>query len=212
MTGLVMIVALLAQPIACPPEVGQIRWDNFSMKFKAAAKWYDVTGSIWDRDRNGRPSSGDLMRIDSATAGRDALEVDEIWIIIRGKLAKTVAKRFKKVGRELATTCESRFEVEGIPRPASKTALAKILRKFGRTASRLTKRERAEILLTQLADERCQQKTHTDEDTLRAYLFDRGMRKYGEVGQGHIKKMAARIAQDYGLKCAYIKIPKLTFE
>lgn len=206
------LLIALASPVACPPDQGNIRWDGLNYVFSAEGKRFDAAGSLWDRDRNGKPSKGDLMRIDTATAGGRAMSVSEVWITLGPGLAADVQRRFKKVGARLDAQCESRFELEGVPVIASPAALAKHLHAQDAGAPKLSKSEQAEQAMVGWAEARCKPNTHTDEKTLRGWLYDQAARKYGDVPKRELKAIAAEIADKYAIQCAHLTVPKVTFE
>lgn len=212
MTPITLLVLLLGAPVACPPDQGNIRWDNFTFNYKAYGKKHDVIGTLWDRDRNGKPSRGDLLRIDSATAGGNAVGVSELYVTLGPGLAKQFDRRFKKIGARLDAVCESRFEVEGVPRIASASALAKYLREQDPGRVKVSPTERVEQAMTGWAEERCKPGQHTDEKVLREWLYKRAMKAHGGVGKGRVKTIARDVASKFALQCAHMEVPKLTFD
>lgn len=216
MSALSLLVVLLGAPngasVTCPADQGNIRWDGFSFEFQAHGKKHDAVGSLWDRDRNGKPSKGDLMRIDTATAGGRAMGVSEVWITLGGNLAGRFAKRFAKIGPRLSAECESRFELEGVPQMSSPEALAKHLRAQDSSAVQQSPTEAVEQSMIGWAEERCGSKQHTDEKVLTDWLFQRAMKVHGAVGKARVKTIATEVAKKYGLQCAHFDMPKVTFD
>ena len=166
-----------------------------------------VKGTLWDRNRDGRPSSGDLMKITSATANGSALAIDEVWISVRGSLAKSMKRRFKRIKSRVTARCESRFDVENVPRMSSPRALGKHLRTLG-GERRLNPRQRAQADITGWAEDICGRGDHVVEEALEAKLFDRAARRHGRVGKGHLKRMARDTAREYTMRCAHFTKPK----
>ncbi len=211
MIGFALAVAFLGSPGACPPDVGQIRWDGYRVTFKAGGKSFVVQGTLWDRKADAKPSSGDLLKIDSATANGDPLPVDALWVVVRGKLAAHMKRQFKRIQSRLKARCESRFEVEGVRRFGSPAALGRYLRKLG-SGPRMTPAQRAESDITGWAEELCANGNHIEEDDLRRRLLDRGARRHGAVGKGRLKRISHDVARQYAMRCAHLKKGgKLTF-
>lgn len=121
MTGLTLALVLFATPVFCPPEIGHIRWDD--VKSKVAADDIEIRGSVWDRDRNGKPSAGDVMRIESARRGGSTIGISEAWIVLKGELARSVARDLAK--SDVRTSCETPFQIEGAPTIHDGKALAR---------------------------------------------------------------------------------------
>lgn len=121
MIGLTLALALLATPVFCPPDIGHIRWDD--VKSKVATDDIEIRGSVWDRDRNGKPSNGDVMRINSARRGGSTIDVSEAWIVLKGELARTVARDLAK--SDARASCETPFQIEGVPSIQDGKALAR---------------------------------------------------------------------------------------
>ena len=210
MTGFALAAIVLASQVACPADVGQIRWEGYSHQFDSGGKRYVVQGTLWDSKADGIPSSGDLMKIDSATANGTALPIGELWVRVRGSLAKSMRQRFKRVKSRLTARCESRFEVQDVPRMGSPGALGKFLRMQGGTR-KLKPRERAQADISGWAEEICGRGSHVEEKALEARLLDRAARRHGAVGKGHLKRMAKDTAREYAMRCAHFTKKKFTF-
>ncbi len=210
MISFALAAVVLASQVACPADVGQIRWEGYSHQFNAGGQRYVVQGTLWDRNADGKPSSGDLMKIDSATKNGTALSFDEAWISVRGSLAKSMKRRFKRVKRSLSARCESRFDVKNVPRMGSPGALGKYLRKLD-GKRKLTPREMASADVDAWAADICGRGVHVEEDALEAKLYDRLSRRHRRIGKGHLKRMAKDTARANAMRCANFTKKKFTF-
>ncbi len=209
MTGFAIAAVVFASQVACPADVGQIHWSGYSHQFNAHGKRFVVEGDLYDRKPDGKPSSGDLLKITSATANGNALAVDEVWVSVRGKLAKSMKRKFKRLKSSLNASCESRFDVQNVPRMSSPRALGRYLNKLGGTR-KLKPREQAEADISSWANDICSRGDHVEEKALEATLFDRASRRHGRVGKGHLKRMANATARDFAMRCAHFAKKKYT--
>ncbi len=206
MTGFALIAAVL---LACPKDVAQIHWADFSYSFNAAGKKFVVEGSLYDRKADGKPSSGDLFKITGATANGSPLGLDELWVTVTGGLATQMARTFKR-SKGVKARCESRFKVEGVPRMGSPAALGRYLAKLG-AGPKVSRRDQAEADIKGWADDICGQGRHVSEEELAQTLFERASRRHGAVGKGHLKQMAKETARENAMRCAHFTKPKLTY-
>lgn len=204
MFALVMTV-LLAAPGNCPPEVGQIKWDGFSFSFNAKGKRMQVSGPIWDRDRNGKPSRGDLFRIDDASHGNG----EATWVVLGAGLARSMNRTFKRGG--FTARCEARFEVKGVPKVGSTAALGRMLLKQG-GGDAVDPVTALDQTMRGWADDLCGRKQHIDEKRLRSILEDEARKRLRGYKRSTIKRTARTVAKDYGLKCAHLTVPRITFD
>lgn len=201
----------LGAPIACPPDVGQIKWSGLEHSFKAQGGRYVINATVWDRNRDGKPSHNDLLRVESATLNGDAIGVSDAWVTIRGGLAKQIGRRFKR-SRGLTAACESRFQIQGVPKAASAKRLARLLRDNAgvRTESPA---ERAQSDMGTWAGEICQGKTHVPEEELARRLARRARHHHRKVSKARLKRIARTVAHEWARECAHLVVPnKLTFE
>lgn len=212
MSTLGLLVAFLG-PMACPPDVGQIRWDGLDHVFEAGGKRFEIKASLWDRDRNGRPSDGDLMRISDVSMSPGGLDVDEAWVVVRGELARALDKRYKQVHSRLKTTCEAELAAQDVPKMASTGALATYLRKIGGDGPPPSKAEQAKSDMAGWVSELCRPGRNLGKEALASQLFERASRVHGAAGRGTLKRLAAEVAEANALECAHLDLPKsLTFE
>lgn len=191
--------AILFATVLCPPDVGQIKWSGFSFTFSAGGREQTVEGTLWDRDRNGKPSKGDLFRVDEG----------EKWFVVGGDLAQRFAARFKQVGDGLAAACESRFDVEGVPTVTTTAGLAALLDEGG--GGRQDPVARLQGQMRAWAEEICGQKKHYEEAQLAEILVQRAAGERGFKGST-LRREAQMVAREFGLKCAHIAVPKMTFD
>lgn len=211
MISLLLIGGFLAAPTVCPPDLGIVRWQDVKYQYTLAGKPNDVVGSIWDRDRNSRPSDGDLMRVDSATAGGNAMAVNQVWVVVKGNLAKSLAQRLEALGPELKTECDAPFEVPDVPTVATDAALAKLLRDFDESVPKMTPEQEAEKAMLMWAEERCNKEKYADERTLKDWLLKNGKKSFADLGASKLKKLATELAHSSASKCAHLKGPKISF-
>lgn len=202
---------LLASPVACPPDVGQIKWESVEYSFKAQGGRYVISATVWDRDRDGKPSHNDLMRVESATLAGDALAIDQAWVTIRGKLAKKIGRAFKRAG-QIPATCESRFQIKGVTRAGSAKGLGRFLRdNAGYRKS--SPAEAAQDAMGQWAAEICKGQNHVSEAELTNRLASRARHAHRKVGKKRLKRIARQVAKEWGMQCAHLTLPKkLTFD
>ncbi|MCB9545558.1 MAG: hypothetical protein H6706_06795 [Myxococcales bacterium] len=205
------LIATLAAPAGCPAEVGQIRWDDFSYTFQAQGKKVTVRGTLWDRDRNGKPSKGDLFRVDDARAGGEDLGASDVWAVLGGGLAGAFNARFKQIGRQLNATCESRFDVEDVPTVNGPDRLGALVLSTG-GGGNADPVARLNGTMRGWAEEICAQKKHYDEDELARLLAERAARTERGFKGSTLRGEARTVAKDFGLKCAHLAVPKMTFD
>ena len=210
LTGFAALVLGLAQ-LACPPDVGQIKWMDFEFGFKAKGARYQVTATVWDRDRNGRISGKDLVRVDAATRNGDAMGVSDAWFRVGGKLAKGMDRKRKRL-TSLRAACESRFTVEDVPRISSPARLAKKLNSWGGVV-RQTASERAEADMEGWASELCKAGRHMEQTELANRLAAKAAYRHKALSKRRRKAVAQQVAKRWAMECAHLKVPpKLTFD
>ena len=199
-----------AEPGNCPKERGQIRFDGLSFTVKGGGRTYTLRGSLWDRDTNGVPSNGDLFRADDVLVnGRDAA-ADQMWFVVKGGLAKTVAKRFKGQGDGLSATCETRFVVEGVPTFRSGSKLAGYLRKMVGGQQEVSRYDLARGEMSAWAKEICKGSRHVGHDELTDRLIRRASPKYPRLDRRRVRGVAAEVARDHEVACARLDPGVLT--
>lgn len=205
MLALAMTV-LLAAPTNCPPAVGQIKWDDFSFSFSASGKRFEVAGPLWDRDRDGRPSKGDLFRVDSSSQGA----ADETWVVLGRGLAGTMNSTFKRTKNQLSAVCEARFEIKGVPKLASAAALGKMLLKQG--GGDADPLDALDAAMREWANGICDKRRNIEEPELIKMLSDRARSRLKGYKRGTIEGQARKVAKDYSMQCAHLAVPKMTFD
>jgi len=212
MTGLMLVIATLsAPPIGCPPEVGQIRWDGV----EAVAAGLDIRGTVWDRDRDGRPSGGDVMRIDDARKGPSALPLDPTWIVLKGSLAKAVAKGLVRAEKRGAVhaACETSFELKGVPTFDSGRALARHLTAQEPGAPPVSKTDAARAEMQGWAEALCRSKRSISKEALARRLEAHAAREQKHVARGTRQRLSREVAQEYAASCTKLALPPgLTFD
>lgn len=121
MFSALLAFSFLAAPVFCPPDIAHIRWDGVESRVSADA--IEIHGTIWDRDRNGKPSDGDVMRIDRVRRSGSTIDASESWVVIKGAFARTLARDLAR--SDVRTSCERPFEFEGVPTIHDGKALAR---------------------------------------------------------------------------------------
>lgn len=185
--------------------MGQIKWDDFTFSFKARGKRMTVTGPLWDRDRNGKPSRGDLYRVDTASHGG----ADETWVVVGNGLARTMRKAFKRGG--FTAVCEARFQIKGVPKMRSAAALGGLLLKQG-GGGRVDPLTALDQSMREWAEGLCAKRQHIEEARLAGILSDRAQKRLRGYKRSTIKRTAQKVAKDYALQCAHLSVPRITFD
>lgn len=186
--------------VLCPPEQGQIRWEDFVHRVGP----FKITGSLWDRDTNGRPSTGDIFRADAVERkGRD-VGSEQIWFILAGRLAKEFARTFtvQKRARTLRGQCETRFEVSGIPRFTSADRLTGYLASATSGAEKISPYEEARGAMDGWAKDLCKSGGHVSGKALGDRLFSRAKRDYRKLDRRKLRRLAGEVAHDNEVACA----------
>ena len=212
MNALLLSITLLASPVHCSPDVGQMRWDHVKHRLKSQS--VTVVGSVWDRDRNGRPSAGDIMRIDEAYRRGRPLAVDETWMRMGRGLAKQVSRTIRR-NRIRAAACETAFSVRGIPRIQRPAQLAKILLKRHQREQPTT-REVVEADLDDIVAQICKPGKNISEKRLASLLERRVRARHRRVKRAVIRSLARQVAKRSANDCTHLELrsterPQLTF-
>lgn len=205
------VAGLFSGPVGCPPEVGHIRWDGV----EAVAAGLDIGGTVWDRDRDGKPSAGDVMRIMDVRKGRAALAVDETWIVLKGGLASSVAKgHARSTARGVVTAaCETPFELQGVPAFDSGQALARHLTDRAPGAPPVSKSEAARAEMAAWAEQLCRSKRSISRDDLARRLETHAAREQKHVARRTRQRLAGEVAAEYAASCTKLALPTgLTFD
>ena len=202
MTALLLSIAILASPVHCTPDVGQMRWDHVKHRLKSDA--VTVVGSVWDRDRNGRPSAGDVMRIDEAYRKGRPLAVDETWMLMGRGLAKQVSRTIKRKGLRPAA-CETPFSVRGIPRIKRPAQLARMLLKRHHREQPTT-REVIEADLEDFVADICKSGRNISEKRLAKSLERRARKRHRRVKRSLIRSLARRVAHRSANDCSHLEL------
>ncbi len=198
-------LALLATPILCPPQEGQIRWDGFHLK-TGPQQQYELRGSIWDRDTNGRPSTGDLFRVDEILKDGRGTGAEANYFLIGAGIAPEFAKAFSAIEGELRAACESRVET-GKDMTILKTPAA--LNKFilsltGGGVQETSKQDLLQAALSIKAEELCKQGKHIAEKDLAVLLAKEAGTASG-LNRNDIRGVAAEVAKKYAFACTRVE-------
>ena len=161
---------------------------------------------MWDRNRDGRPSSGDLIRVERARKGRKVISGNETWALVRGSLAKTIRKAARS--RRVRAACDPLFLIEDVPKASNARALARLIRANGNVASAPTRKDRARSDMSGWATRLCNRGKRITKEKLSKMLEKRGMRRHRPLGRGTLRSLADEVAQENAVKCANLKIAK----
>ena len=202
MNAITLAIAILATPLSCPPEGSQVRWEG--VKIRANGLRVEVT--VWDRNRDGRPSSGDLLRVDKARKGRTALNLDQTWALIRGRLAKRVRAAVRS--RRTRAACDPLFYIENVPKASSERGLARLIRANRAGSMAPTRRQRARSEMSQWATRLCKSKRSISKDQLTQRLEKRALRRHRSLGRGTVHALAEEVAHENAISCANLQVAK----
>ncbi len=205
LTPTLALVVTLGAPPPCPKEFGQIRWEGYEHLFADGGRQRRLLLSVWDRDTDGKPSDGDVAR-----ASGDG--VDETWFVLQGALARDLAAKFKRAGDALQTTCESRFEVNDVPKVASNAALGRLLAgQRGGAAPEISRDEQVRGQMAGWADEWCRGKAGLNEQQLAAKLAARAAESGAGLPKARLRGIASDVAKEKALACARLEGSGFTF-
>ncbi|MFN3199422.1 MAG: hypothetical protein ACE366_13545 [Bradymonadia bacterium] len=194
---------VMTAPPVCPKELGQIQWSDISHSFKAGKRRYVLQGSLWDRDTNGKPSSGDLMRVESLNInGRDA-GASEVWVVLKGQMAKSVGRSVRKQSDSITAQCTSRFEVKGVTKVSSPGAFARYLNQVANGGEDIDPLDEVRADMGTWAETMCKRsKKHLSEEALSKALFKKAKRAHRKIRKGNLKAVADETAAQYAVACA----------
>jgi hypothetical protein len=220
-----LLVSLLASPSFCP-QASQLRWDAFPMHVSTDSGALTLQGRLYDRDGNGKPSSGDLYHLDSAKGPKGKMNIDQPWMLIEGELAKRFTQQFSKVGPGLQTRCDTQFQIEDVPAVSSDVEFSQFV--FGNFESQeeaepakkksepaVAPPSRIERLNTRMrgwAKQICDGGVNVAEKDLINQLMDRTREAYPKIfKRSTMRREATDVAKTYSLKCVKFSMGKLTF-
>ncbi len=210
--ALLTLTVMLSTPVACPPELGHIRWDGV----EAAAAGLDVRGTLWDRDRDGKASRGDVMRIDEARRGPSPLTLDQTWIVLKGELAGDIDRGLKRslARKQVHMACETPFELKGVPAFTSGPALARHLQRQDPGApAPVSAADAARAEMQGWAQSLCRSKRSISKDDLARRLETHAAREQKHIERGVRQRMAREVAAEYAAACTKLALPDgLTFD
>ncbi len=194
-----LVLALLA-PAPCPPDEGPIRGEGVRLEFRGESGAATIRGAIWDRDRDGKPSPNDLMRIDEA----EPWGASDVWVVLRGDLAKQVGRAFA-AQRGLRARCEGLIAVADVPTFTSARALVGHLKKLG-AGPDLGPEARLEADMRSWAAEICQRPEHTARASLQQTLVSRARESHKGVSARAAQAAAQEVAEAFEMECAHFKL------
>lgn len=211
-SALLNLAFLLASPGPCPTEVGQMRWDGFEHRFSDGSRRWAVTISLWDRDTNARPSDGDAVRLTRVLADGSDAGIDDAWFLLGPGLARDLAVPFKKAAPSLPATCESRFDVKGLPRLGSRAELGRFLAGLSGGPSRgPSPADRLRGDMGTWADEICRVRRDLDRDSLEKHLVAKALQGGTSLPRNEVRGLAREVSEQKALSCARLEGNGYTF-
>lgn len=220
-----LLPLVLASPSVCP-ESSQLRWNDFPMSVAADAGQVTIRGRLYDRDGDGRPSTGDLFRVDRARTTAGKIKVEQPWMLIDGGLASHFAQRFSEIGRQLSTSCDTRFQIADVPEVDTVDALGRFVHgevvsdaKGERAPTPAAKAppppsrvERLNLRMQRWATEICNGKQNVSDDELIDELMTRTRAKWPRIfKRSTMRREATDVAKKFSLKCVKFSLGKVTF-
>lgn len=218
-----LLPIVLASPATCP-DSAQLRWNDFAVSVSVDAGQVMIRGRLYDRDGDGRPSTGDLFHVDRARTRDGKIKVEQPWMLIDGGLASHFAERFAQIGRQLTTSCDTRFEISDVPEVDTVHALGRFV--HGEVVSD-TKREsapeakappppsRVERLNEHMqtwAAEICDGKQNVTDAQLVEALVERTRTRWPQIfKRSTMHREATDVAKKFSLKCVKFSIGQVTF-
>lgn len=205
MTGLLLVAALLSPSIACPPDVGHIRWDGVQAALRSTG--VAVEGTVWDRDRDGKPSAGDVMRIEEARRGPSGMPIDETWVVLKGALAQEIAAGLRAHGSR-GSACETPFAVKDVPTFSDGRRLVRHLRGGDDPAGEApSKADAARTQMAGWASTLCASKRSISREDLARRLEAHAARELRDIPQKRRQRMANEVAAEYAMACTKLALP-----
>lgn len=218
-----LIASVLASPTICP-DAAQLRWDKFPMSVSTESGSVQIRGRLYDVDDDGKPSVGDLFHVDQARRSQGKFVIDQPWLLIDGALADVFEEEFSKIGKQLSTICDTRFEISDVPRVASAHELGAFVHgKFesDTKAPKSQKRSappppsRIERLNTRMqgwATKICDGSRNVPEPEIVDTLMEKTREAYPKIfKRSTMHREAAEVAKTYSLKCVKFALGNLTF-
>lgn len=196
----------------CPSDVGHIRWNGVQYAFSGPGGAYRIEGRLWDRDRDGKPSNGDLMKIEEALHKGQPMSMNPTWVTLKGGLARDLAAAFKR-SPPTSSVCESHFEVQDVPVLANDEALALRLRALSGFAV-VSPEDAARADLNTWAGDICRTKTHNIKRAdLNNRLMTRARHSHKRLGNRVLKTLVDETTAAFAMECGQLDVQKrLTFE
>lgn len=219
-----LIITLLASPSICP-DAAQLRWNQFPVSVATESGSVQIQGRLYDRDDDGKPSVGDLFHVDQARRTQGKVVIEQPWMLIDGALASVFEEQFAKVGKQLPTSCDTRFQIADVPRVASTHELGEFVHgKFESDPEEESKVERrkappppsrVERLNTRMqgwAKKICDGSRNVSDPELIDALMERTREAYPKIfKRSTMRREATAVAKAHSLKCVKFALGNLTF-
>ena len=218
-----LITTLLASPSICP-DAAQLRWNQFPVSITTESGAVQIRGRLYDRDDDGKPSSGDLFHVDQARRTQGKVVIEQPWMLIDGALATVFEEQFSKVGKQLPTSCDTRFQISDVPRVASTDELGDFVHgKFesdtkdesSPTERAPTPPSRVEALNTRMrgwATQICDGSRNVPDAELVEALMEKTRAAYPRIfKRSTMHREAKVVAKAHSLKCVKFALGNLTF-
>ena len=219
-----LIASVLASPSVCP-DAAQLRWNQFPVSVSTESGAVQIRGRLYDRDDDGKPSVGDLFHVDQARRSQGKVVIEQPWLLIDGALAGVFESQFSKVGAQLPTSCDTRFEISDVPRVASTHELGAFVHgKFESDTQDTSKAKkqraptppsRVERLNTRMrgwATTICDGRRNVPDTELIDALMEKTRAAYPRIfKRSTMHREAAAVAKAHSLKCVKFALGNLTF-
>lgn len=223
-----LLPAILASPAYCP-DSSQLRWNDFAVSVAADEGTVNIRGRLYDRDGDGRPSVGDLFHVDKARTKAGKIKIDQPWMLIDGGLASHFAERFSEIGRQLSTSCDTRFQISGVPEVDTVGALGRFVHgeivsdsndsqpaqrkaKAAPEPPPISRVERLNMRMQAWSTEICDGSRNVTEGELVEELMVRTRAKWPRIfKRSTMQREAKDVAKKFSLKCVRFGMKNLTF-
>ena len=217
-----LITTLLASPSVCP-DAAQLRWNEFPMSVETESGAVQIRGRLYDRDDDGQPSVGDLFHVDQARRTQGKVVIEQPWMLIEGPLADVFKAQFSKLGRQLPTSCDTRFQITDVPRVSNTDELGAFVHgKFESESRNATKQSRApappsrverlNVRMRGWATQICDGSRNVPDRELIDALTEKTRAAYPRIfKRSTMRREATAVAKAHSLKCVKFAVGNLTF-
>jgi hypothetical protein len=219
-----LIASVLASPTICP-DAAQLRWDKFAMSVSTESGSVQISERLYDVDDDAKPSIGDLFHVDQARRSQGKFVIEQPWLLIDGALADVFKEEFSKMGKQLSTICDTRFEISDVPRVASARGPGPFVHdKFDSDAKAPAKSqrrrappppsrlERLNARMRGWAKKLCDGSRNVPEPQIVDTLIQKTREAYPSIfKRSTMHREAVAVTKIYSLKCVKFALGNLTF-